>query len=317
MRVFVFNKVIYDGYLSVDLFLFVIRQKFSRIFAFLHLFPDFIKFVLRKIDISEFAENFYKILLDNITVSELNLFKVSNINKIDLDGFGITKDNPNNLIVTAEPSFLIDLFINRNKYQVICTNYDIRTRKIVNRLCLHENKIKELRDVNIHSIDQLYIYSFQEKEMMNIANIILVYRDHELISYDSYEGTLKDSAIYDIAKRKLLIYLTIAIFWFVISFIIAVILSLSGSGIAAFIISYFIWVIASYVSTVIYVNEESFNMDHIIGYLLGVIPNFLLICFLVIIFTGILGLYPWFVFLVSGIIAFPLLFFLTRFYKFD
>ncbi|MDH6603676.1 hypothetical protein OKW23_000817 [Bacilli bacterium PM5-9] len=317
MRIFSFSRVIYDGYLTLDLFVFVIRQKMTRIFDFFVLFPDIINFLLKRIDSTKMFEKFYYILLSSITVSELNLFKVNNIHKIDLEGFGIVKDNPKDVIVTGEPSFLVDLFINRNKYNVICTEYDLHSRKVVGKLCLHRHKIEKMKRAGINYINQLFIFSFKEKELMKMADYILVYRDEEVIEYDSYRATLKDRLFYNITNKKLITYCFLAFFWLLVMIIISSILSFFVDAVASYLIGYILWFIATYISTVMYVNNEHFTIDHALNYILGIIPNFLLQLLFVLIFCSIIGLHSWFVILIGGLLAFPLLIFMTRFYRFD
>jgi len=317
MRVFSFNGVIYDGYLTYDLITFVLKQRFSRVFKFKVLIPDLISFLLRRTDITQFLEKVYKVLLDNVTVSEINLFKVNNIHKIDLEGFGIVKDNPNDIILTWEPSFLVDLFINRNKYNVICTEYDLHTRKIIGKVCVHEDKIATLRKHGIDHINQLFVYSFKEKELLSMADYVFVYRDHELIEYEAYEGTMRDQITYSVTNQRLISYVFIAFISLLFMFVFATIAAFFVDGVFAFLLGYIMWFSMTYIVTLTYVNKKTFTVDHLFNYFLGIIPNFLLQLFLVIVFCEIIGLYSWFVILISSLLAFPLLVFLLKFYKFD
>jgi hypothetical protein len=316
MRIFIFNKVIYDGYLTLDLIAFFIKQKFSRVFVFRALIPDFLKFLFRRSDITQLLEKVYAIILSNVSINEINLFKVSNIHKIDLKGFGISPDNKKDIIVTWEPSFLIDIFIDRNHYNVICTEYDLHTRKIDGELCFYDEKIRRLKQVGINKIDQLFIYSFEEKQLLNIADYIFVYRDHELIDYDNYEGNLRDRVTYNMANLKLVSYLFIAITSFIGMILVAGVASFFIDVVASFLIGYICWFIVTYILTVTYVNRQYFSTDHLLGYTLGIIPNFLLQLFFVILLCAIVGLPTGLIVFLGAIVSFPLLIFLIKFYKF-
>ncbi len=317
MRVFSFNKVIYDGYLSYDLFAFVIKQRFFRIFKMVNLIPFLVLYILKRIELKRVAEKFYELLLEDLTITELNLFKASNLYKVDLSGFGIVKDNPKDIIVTAEPSFLIDLFINRNKYNVMCTEYNLRNRSIAGGLCVEDVKLQVLKANNITRIQQLYIYTFREKTLMKISDLIFIYRNHELIEYDTYVATLKDKLYYSLVNQKTIIYLGIASILFVGATIFSFLLSFVIEPIQAFLIAYLSWYVVSFLINLTYIDEKNFTTTKLISYSLGILPHFLFSLLLFITFSVIIGFYFWLVMLIVALITLPMLVFVASYYKFD
>lgn len=317
MRVFSFNKVIYDGYLSYDLFAFIIRQRLSRIFKMFNLFPLLVLYILKRIPLKQVVEKFYELLLNDLTITELNLFKASNLHKIDLSGFAIVKDNPKDIIVTAEPSFLIDLFINRNKFNVMCTEYNLRNLSINGELCFEDIKLKVLNANNINRIQQLYIYDFKEKALMKMSDLIFVYRNHELIEYDTYHANLKDNIYYALLNQIVIIYLGISSSLFVLTAAFSVILSLLIEPSQAFFIAYLSWFVASFLIALTYIEEKTFTFKKLKDYSLGILPHFLLALLLFIILSAMLGLYFWLVMLIIAILTTPMLAFVVTFYKFD
>lgn len=316
MRVFSFNRVIYDGQLTLDLFAFVIRQKFSRIFKMAYVIPFVLLYILKRIEIKRLVEIFYELLLSDLTITELNLFKTSNLYKIDLSGFGIVKDNPNDVIVSSEPSFLIELFIDRNKYNVICTEYDIRTRKIQGEFCADEIKGDILKRHNINRIQQLYIYTFKDKSLMKISDLIFIYRNHELIEYDTYNPNIKDKLYYNIFNQNLIIYLGISLLLLISVGLISIILSFFIDSFIAFLIGYMLWAILSFYVILKYIDRKKFNISKAVEYLLGLIPHFLLSLFLVILLVKTVGLMYALVTFIIIVISFPMLAFVSKFYKF-
>lgn len=314
MRVFNFSKVIYDGYLSIDLMLFMIRIKPMRVFSFLALIPYLVKYLLRMISSTKLANQFYDVLLSNLTVSDLNLFKVSNVHKIDIDGFGIDK---NDVIVTGEPGFLVDLFVNRQQYNVICTEYDLRNRQIVGELNMAKRKVVSLHKHRIHHIRELFVYSFKEKEILKMADYIFVYRDHEVIDYDNYEMTLKDMLTYYATSKRWVAFVFLAFAVMVVAVIAGEILTLFMPIIQAYLVSFFLWVCLTYYATVTYIKKQPFNFDNILGYLLGVAPTFLMATFVVLALGVLIGFNAGVVMLLAGIFSLPFIIFMLRFYHFE
>lgn len=301
----------------MDLVAFIIKQKYSRIFDFFGLIPLALKYVFKAIDIKTFMETFYNVVLKSITISELNLFKVQNMHKIDLSGFGIEEDSSNDYIITAEPSFLIDLFINRRRYNVICTDYDLRTRKIADDVCLNSDKVDKLKANGIDTIHQLFIYSFKEKQLMDMAEFIFVYRDHSVIEFDSYEGTLKDKIFNNITNSKLITYAAIALLSSLAMIVFSGILTMFMSVFNAFVIGYIFWIGITFTFLGLLCENNKIAIRKFPFYLLAILPHFLLQVLLVLVFGQIIGLYGWVVVLVNYLIALPLLIFIVRFYKFD
>lgn len=317
MRVFSFNRVIYDGNLSFDLFVFIIKQKFSRIFKMVYIIPFIFLYMLRRIEIKRLIEIFYELLLHDLTITELNLFKTTNLYKIDLGGFGIVKDNPNDIIVSSEPSFLIELFINRNKYNVICTEYDIRRRKIYGEFCVDKEKIKILNAHNINHVQQLYIYTFKDKGLMKISDYIFIYRNHELIEYETYKPDIKDKLYYNIFNQNLIVYLGLSLLLTIALGIISIFLSFFINPMETFIIYYIAWVAISFYIMLNYIDRKRISVDRVKNYLLGILPNFLMSVFLIMLFVQSIGIIYSLVGLLILLISFPLLIFVARFYKFD
>lgn len=317
MRVFNFTKVIYDGHPSLDLFTFFVKQKYTRIFKFFVLLKPILMWVTKKGTMEDIMNVFYQIILDEITISELELFKSSNAHKVDLAGFGIVKDTDDYVIITSEPAFIVDLFINRNKFNVICTEYDARSRKIIGKLCINEEKIRRLHQVGITAIKELYIYSFQDKALMKISERIFIYRHAHLIEFETYEVTLNDRIRYSLLTYNFFAFLVFTIVTTGALFIISGILSIFMEPLIALTLGYLITLALNFLINYHYKTIHQNTLSMVFGYLLSFLPNYLFLFFVVLILSVILPVPVWLVILVFNLIAFPLLAFVVRFLKFQ
>lgn len=317
MRVFNFTKVIYDGNASLDLFIFFVKQKYSRIFSFFKLLGPIFMWVTKRGSMKDIMELFYQIILADITISEIELFKVTNAHKVDLEGFGIIKDTNDYVIITSEPTFIVDLFINRNKFNVICTEFDTRSFKIIGKLCVGEEKLNRLRQVGINAIKELYIFSFQEKALMKISEQILIYRNAHLIEFETYEVTLYDRIRYSLLTYNFFAFLMFTIVSMGVVFILSTIFSFGTNPIVAFSIAYLIALALNFIINYHYKTINQTSINAVIGYFLTFLPNYLFLLFAVLVLSVILPVPLWLVVLVFNVIAFPLIAFVVRFLQFQ
>lgn len=314
MRVFSFNKVIYDGYLTADLLLFVIKNKPTRVIDFFKIIPMLIMFALGGRSSKEVLERFYKILLSDITITELELFKANNIYKLDLRGFGVER---NDIITTMEPDFLVELFLDRKEYRLICTNYDLRNYKISGELAEGKELIRELKGDGVTGIEQLFIYSFKEKTLIEIAESVFIFRGHVLIDFNTYDGTLKDRIWNSILHRKAVSFIFITLSTLIITIALSMFFSAISDVVRAFIFGYLLWILGSYLLVVQFVFKKTAGIKSAFNYIASFLPNFLLQLFLIILITVVIGFDSSIVLLVTGIITYPLLIFALKFFDFE
>ncbi|MDR1782083.1 MAG: hypothetical protein LBR40_03690 [Bacilli bacterium] len=314
MRVFSFSKVIYDGYPSLDLLLFMIRQKYRRIFVFFDLIPDLIKYAFGLVSLEKVYNHFYTIILNNITVSELMLFKVNNIHKVDLEGFGIMPNSKDDLIISLEPSFIVDFFVNRNEYQVLCTDYDVRTRKVLREDWLTCNRTSVLKKIGVSYIKSLFIYSFKETDMMNIAEYTFVYRDHNLIELNRYDANLNDRLMFNILNNKFIIFVSVLAALGIVTMILALIFSAITLPMLAWIYTFIIWSVCSYFAVTRIFNGKNFTGKYIIKYIISILPLFLFQLTFLLLFYVLIGFWFWSTYIVGCILSFVLIIFFIRFY---
>jgi hypothetical protein len=314
MRVFSFNKVIYDGYLSADLFFYVIRNKPTRIIDFLKIIPTLIMFAVGRLTSKQVFEKFYKLLLSDITITELELFKANNIYKLDLRGFGVER---NDFITTMEPDYLIDLFLDRKKYRIICTKYDLRDYKIIGELAEGKELLRRLEEEGVMEIEQLFIYSFKEKSLIEIAASVFIFRGHVLIDFNTYDGTLRDRVWNSLLHRKTVSFIFITFISLIITIVMSMFFSAISDVIRAFILGYLLWILGSYFLVMQFVFKTGISFRSAFDYLASFLPNFLLQLFLIILITMLIGFNSSIVLLIVGIVTYPLLIFALKFFDFE
>jgi len=321
MKVCLFTRVIYDGNLTLDFVLYLLRLKPYRIFSYLSLLPDLVLYLLNKITPTQLANKFYKVVLRGIGDEEYQLFKINNKYKIDLTGFDMEQGD---IILTGEPSFLVDSFIDRTKYKVICTEYDIEKRAIIGELNMGHQKLENLKKNHVHTITMLFVNSFKDSELIRKALVTLVVRNHEIIQFEQYDEdqpvyqmNFTDYIQHSLTNRKWLLYAILSIAAMFLCMIIALFLSINIPIIEAYIVSFFLWICITYYVTVTHIKEQNFNLNNVQGYLLGIVPALLAGSLITLILGTWLYLPKLLVLFLAMIVSIPFLLFELRFYDFD
>lgn len=288
MRILSFTKVIYDGNVTFDLVCFILRYHPTKFFQLLKLIPSFLKYITLFKGETEFISEFYSVLLKNITASDLKHFQITNSHKVDLEGFDVTKQD---IIVTGEPLFIVQLFIPTDEYNVIATRFDVKEMKIVGEYCYRDEKIRRLNEVGIKTIDQLFIYNFREKKLLEMSRNIFVYRGHNLIDFDTYVGRFSDKLLYSVTNEKFVAFMsffTISAFaGFILTNLIAIFIPLLYS----FIIVFIIWLITNYITTTKYILKRKYDIKSFGKFSLSLLPCFLVQVLMILIFKNFLGIF--------------------------
>lgn len=315
MRVFTFGRVVYDGILSVDFFLFILKQHPFLIVDIVGLIPHYLKLLFSQSSEKALLNKFYNILLGECTTLELEHFKLEHIHKMDLVGFAIDK---NDLIITTEPSFLINIFINRDEHKVICNEFDLHLGHFKGPFINSSNKSSLLKKLGLGKIKDLFIYSFREKGLMEMANNIYIYRDHKIIDFDSYTCILRDRILYNMGSFKLVSFFIVNFLVSILTFIVANVVNIYTNDMTiSFLIAYVTWLLVTFGIMTMLILNERFSLTNLAKYTAGVLPNFLFQVILLILLYYIIAIPTVITFSLMCILSAPLLLFIIKFIKFQ
>lgn len=173
MKVFDFDNTIYGGESVFDFAMFFVKRKKS----FIRYVPGFLRLLLSykmcKMDVLQFQkalERYTKPFLENQEyIKELvEEFWLENIEKLYPNM--LKKIKPEDVIITASPTFLIDGIKDvLNTDNILCTELDLEKGKI-SFLNFKENKVKNfMKKYKGKKIEDFYTDSYNDKPLMNIS----------------------------------------------------------------------------------------------------------------------------------------------------
>ena len=184
MNVYDFDGTIYDGDSTVDFYLYCVKKHPS----ILRFFPKqcwgFLRYYLKRIDITRMKENFFcflkavdseKILPDFWDLHEKNIFKWYYDNHLEDD-----------IIISASPEFLLAPICERLGIKnMMASRVDSKTGKFASPNCRSEEKVKRLYEKygKVH-IDNFYSDSEKDLPLARLADKAFYIKKGEVTNWN-------------------------------------------------------------------------------------------------------------------------------------
>lgn len=186
-----FDKTIYDGDSSKDFILFCFKKNkylFKNIFKFS---LNFIKYLIKKITITEFKESVFSFLKDikdiDQLVSEFWVIHEKNIKK-----FYLEQKTDKDIIISASPEFLLKPIAKKLKVNdLIASDVDKYTGKFKRPNSRGNEKVKLLYQKYPKAIvEVMYSDSMHDKPLLDIAKKSYVVIGNKIIDYQDYQPNI-------------------------------------------------------------------------------------------------------------------------------
>lgn len=169
LNVFDFDKTIYDGDSSIDLYIYSLKRN---IWLIRYLPIQVYGMVVYKLGIKPkeyFKEKYFSFLkgIKNIDF-EIEEFWRKNEKKIK---YNIFKDKKNIVVISASPEFLLTPICNKiNVKKLIATKVDSKTGKFLGKNCYGEEKVNRLNEeYTEYIINEFYSDSISDSPLAEIS----------------------------------------------------------------------------------------------------------------------------------------------------
>ncbi len=187
MNVYDFDGTIYDGDSGRDFILFAFSKRpFYMAKHFLKLIKYFIKYKRKKINFKEMKERVFSFVKNFNDLEELKKeFIQRHMKKVKPYYSEVRKDD--DIIISASLDFyLIDLCKAIGINNVVCTEYDVKSGKIINENCKGEEKVKRFDTIYGKDtvINNAYGDSKHDVPILKRAVKGYIVKGNELIEYD-------------------------------------------------------------------------------------------------------------------------------------
>ena len=143
MNVYDFDHTIYDGDASIDFFKFCLRERLTLLRFFPKQMLGRINEKIGRYDTKKMKEYFFSFLTGIEFTEAVNSFWTKNQHKIGK--WYLDQKKPDDIIITASPSFLIKPICDELSIRLVATEMDPLTGKIRGENCKGEEKLKRFR----------------------------------------------------------------------------------------------------------------------------------------------------------------------------
>ena len=172
MNAFDFDNTIYDGESCLDLFIFCLRKDHSIANHIPMIIADLILYKLGLAGIDKVyrdGEKICHIITDNRDIFQQTMEEFWDSHYHKLKPEMLAKIQPDDVIITASPQFMLEGFIPRlGTDNILCSRVNIDTGKI-EFLCYRSNKIKRFKELYTDGIDQFYTDSINDRWLIDYA----------------------------------------------------------------------------------------------------------------------------------------------------
>ena len=184
MNVYDFDGTIYDGDSSIDLYLFCIKKKpviFCK--SLLHQLSGAVMFKLGRISRKRFKEKYF-CFLQYLTVDDALLTEFWNEKDCRIKAWYLAQKQPDDIVISASPSFLLRPVCERLGISLIATEVDAQTGHLEGENCRGEEKVRRFREQFADGvIDRFYTDSEADLPMLRAAKEAFFVRKNTVVRY--------------------------------------------------------------------------------------------------------------------------------------
>lgn len=185
IKVYDFDKTIYEGDSSIDFFLFILLKRPIAIFKILpSLIFSILFFCLKKIDKERLKETYFSFLkyVDNTDELIEEFWKK---NKKKLKSWYLEQEHDKDVIISASPDFLLSPMTSKiGVLKLIASTVDKKTGKFLSKNCYGEEKVKRLnREMTSYRIVECYSDSHTDRFLFYISDKPYLVKGNKLMEY--------------------------------------------------------------------------------------------------------------------------------------
>jgi Haloacid Dehalogenase superfamily, subfamily IB, phosphoserine phosphatase-like len=187
-KVYDFDKTLYDGDSSIDLYKFLVRKKPILLFYIPKFITGFLKYYIKIYNKKELKENYFS-FLKNVRNIDLLISEFWIVNQNKIKDFYKIKDHTYDIIISASPDFLLrPILAQYNIHGLIASEVDKKTGKFISENCYGEEKVNRLNKLyNDIIIDEFYTDSKSDLPLALISHNSYLVKGNKIIRWNLQE----------------------------------------------------------------------------------------------------------------------------------
>lgn len=311
MKVYDFDKTIYNGDSTFDFYIFCIKKQP----LLLLLLPvQGMGFVLYKLSIYrkvQFKEKFY-IFVKYLKNREQVLAQFWHVHKQKIQPWYIQQQQQEDCIISASPHFLLEPICKDLGIQhLIASEVDFASGKCLSENCYGEEKVIRFKQqFSDAKVAQFYSDSLTDAPMAKLAHESFGVIGDEVITWSALEQMPKQPSM----LKEFLLFLIVGVINTFNGVVFATIFALFLDGTIAFLLGYACSLVISYFLNSRYVFKQSLSFERFWKFCVSYIPNFSVQLVCVVLLLNLLHWPEFIVYTISAIIGVPITFLMVKFF---
>lgn len=317
MKIYDFDKTIYDGDSTIDFYFFVLKEnKYLIRYLPLQLYGA-IMYMLKLYSKEQFKEKFFSFLKGineiDISIDEFwnkNIFKIKRwylVNKQDTD-----------IIISASPEFLLTNICKRlGGNQLIASNVCKYTGEFISLNCYGEEKVKRLQqEYQDIVIDEFFSDSLSDSPLAKKAKCSYIVKKNEIVDWSTYEKLHNRNISNIFLSKQFVQFIFIGCINALNGIVFSYLYSLIVQTNLAFIAGYMTSLAISYILNSLMVFGEKLDILRFIKFSISYMPNFIIQNIVVLILFNILQWNKMLVYAVAAVVGLPITFLALKIFVF-
>lgn len=318
IKVYDFDKTIYDGDSTVDFYKYCLKEN-KRLIKYSPMQLWFFGiYVLGFIDKTRFKEKFY-MFLRGIKDIDYTVKGFWNKNKDKIKNFYEKKDHSLDVIISASPEFLLEPICKKlNIYMLIASKVDKNTGKYDGQNCYGEEKVKRLNEkISDYEILEFYSDSYSDAPLAQLTKESYIVDNNNIIKWNEYKMSLYKKLKNEFLSVKFLAFLIIGVINTINGVLFSWLFSLKLDANLAFIVGYVCSLTIAYLLNTFMIFKEKLGFIKFIKFCISYIPNFIIQNVIVIVIYNMLEMNKLIAYTLAAIIGIPITFLCVKLFAFN
>lgn len=319
MKIYDFDKTIYNGDSSVDFWLFCLWNDLTLIrFLPIQVWGG-IRYYLKMNSKESYKQSFFSFLNGIKNIDKIvNNFWSREFNR-KIKTWYLDTNREGDVIISASPEFLLEPAISVLKCKaLIASRVDKKTGRFISLNCYGSEKVTRFREdfgVNTKVIEA-YSDSLSDLPILNLADMAYIVKKNKIITLVDYQSSkLKTLFLNTEFIRFLLIGCINAFLGVILS---SLFLFLVGQTVVAFMLGFAVSLIPSYVlNTIFTFNSRAFNVGSFVKFCISYIPNFIIQLISIAVLDQTLKVPKVIIYVLSVSLSVPITFALLKMFAFN
>lgn len=180
MNIYDFDNTIYDGDSSIDFFIYSLKKHKKNLARLPIILSHATLYILRIEKKDKFKSHFFSFLKQTNDL-EKDVEEFWNSHEKKIKSFYIQNKQKDDIIISASPYFLLKPICGRlGINNLMATNIDIKTGKLIGKNCYGDEKRKRLAELNINECDKFYTDSLSDMPLIEIAKQAFIVKGNKI-----------------------------------------------------------------------------------------------------------------------------------------